>query len=115
MNPSVAIAQVAIGVSVLFVWAFRLPNVHREFREYALPDLVRNVVGVSKTSAAALLLAGLWYPGLAFPAAVVMAFFMVCAQYYHWRAKHPLAKYVASFVLLLLSLYVAAMSRGTGA
>jgi hypothetical protein len=112
MPRTVAIAQVLIAVSVLYVWIARLPNVQREFTEYGLPDVVRNLVGVIKTSAATLLLAGFWYPGLVFPAALVMAFFMVSAQVFHFRVKHPLGKYVASFVLLLLSVYVAAMTRG---
>ncbi len=112
MELTVMIAQVLIAVSVLFVWVVRLPNVQREFTEYGLSDVVRNLVGATKISASAWLLAGLWYPGLVFPAAAVMALFMVCAQFFHWRAKHPASKYVASFLLLLLSLYVAVQSRG---
>jgi hypothetical protein len=111
----VALAQVVIAVSVLFVWVVRLPNVEREFVEYGLPDVVRNLVGASKISAAALLLAGLQYPGLVFPAAVVMSGFMLAAQLFHAKVRHPWSKYAASFVLLLLSLFVAFSSRGVAA
>ncbi len=111
METIVAVAQVIIAVSVIFVWVVRLPNVEREFKEYALSDVVRNLVGATKISASALLLAGLWYEGLVFPAAAVMTFFMVCAQYFHFKVRHPMVKYVPSFVLLLLSLYVAYASR----
>jgi hypothetical protein len=107
----VAAAQIVIAVSVFFVWVVRLPNVEREFLEYGLSDIVRNAVGAAKMSAAALLLAGLWYPVLVFPAALVMAGFMLCAQYFHVRVRHPLSKYVASFVLLVLSLGVAFAAR----
>ncbi len=112
MQTLVAIAQVVIALSVIFVWVVRLPNVEQEFREYALADMVRNLVGAMKISAAALLLAGLWYPGLVFPAAVAMTFFMVAAQFFHFKVRHPASKYVASFVLLLLSAFVAFSSRG---
>ena len=111
MDITVAIAQVVIAVSVIFVWVVRLPNVEKEFREYELSDVVRNLVGATKISASALLLAGLWYDGLVFPAALVMTFFMVCAQYYHFKVRHPFIKYVPSLVLLLLSLYVAISTR----
>jgi hypothetical protein len=108
-----AAAQVVVAVSVLFVWVMRLTNVEREFREYRLSDRVRNAVGAAKISAAALLLAGLWYPGLVLPAASVMAGFMLCAQYFHFRARHPAAQYLASFVLLVLSLLLAWSARGS--
>lgn len=113
MESLIAAAQIVIAVSVFFVWVVRLPNVEREFREYGLSDVVRNAVGAAKMSAAALLLAGLWYPGLVLPAALVMAGFMLCAQYFHFRVRHPLSKYAASFGLLVLSLGVAYASRRT--
>jgi len=112
MESLVTVAQVIVAVAVLYVWVFRFENVKREFTEYGLSDLVRSAVGAAKISAAAWLLAGLWYPGLVFPAALVMAGFMVCAQFFHFRVRHPASKYVASFVLLLLSLFVAASARG---
>jgi DoxX-like family len=112
MEITVAIAQVIIALSVMFVWIVRYPNVEKEFREYALPDVVRNLVGATKISAAALLLAGLWYPGLIFPAAAVMTFLMVCAQLFHFKVRHPIVKFVPSFILMLLSLFVAVSTRG---
>ncbi len=112
MSVVVVVAQVVIAVSVLFVWVVRLPNVEKEFREYGLPDIVRNLVGASKISASALLLAGLWFPGLVLPAALTMTFFMICAQYFHFKAKHPAVQYVASFVLLVLSVFVVVSSSG---
>jgi hypothetical protein len=111
MSLLLAVAQIVVAVSVLFVWVIRLPNVEREFREYQLSDVVRNAVGAAKISAAALLLAGLWYPGLVRPAASVMAGFMLCAQYFHFRARHRAVQYLASFVLLVLSLLLVWSAR----
>jgi len=112
MLNAMAVAQVVIAISVLFVWVFRLENIEREFREYGIPDLVRNAVGATKIAASTLLLAGLWYPSLVFAPAVVMSVLMVCAQIAHVRARHPWHKYAASFLLLLLSGYVALKARG---
>lgn len=110
MNTILALAQLIIAGSVFFVWVTRLTNVEREFREYQLSELVRNAVGASKIAAATLLVAGLWYPGLVFPSAVAMGAFMLFAQFFHFKVRHPVAKYVPSFLLLLLCVFVAAMS-----
>jgi len=112
MGTTVAVAQVAIALSVMFVWVTRLSNVEREFREYHLPDLVRNLVGVTKIAAATLLVAGLWFPALVFPAAVTMGAFMLCAQYFHFKVRHPVAKYLPSFVLLVMCVHVAMSAYG---
>jgi hypothetical protein len=112
MGTSVAVAQVVVALSVFFVWVVRLSNVEREFREYQLPDLVRNLVGAIKIAAATLLVAGLWFPALVFPAAVTMGGFMLCAQYFHFSVRHPLVKYLPSFALLALCGFVAASAYG---
>lgn len=112
MFDAMRVAQLVIAISVIFVWVFRFENIEREFREYGLPDVVRNAVGASKIAAATLLLAGLWYPALIFVPAVVMAVFMLGAQIAHARVRHAPQKYAASFALLLLSVYVALMARG---
>lgn len=105
-------AQIVIALSVTFVWIIRLSNVQSEFREYGLPDLVRDSVGAAKIALATLLIVGIWYPPPVLFAALVMAFLMLSAQVFHFRAKHPWPKYVPSFVLLLLSLFVSAVYSG---
>lgn len=106
------LAQVIIALSVVYVWIVRLPNIEKEFREYGLPDLLRNTVGASKIALATLLIAGIWYPSLVLIPAVLMAFLMLCAQGFHLKAKHPWQKYMPSLALLLLSLFVVAVYSG---
>jgi hypothetical protein len=106
------LAQVIVALSVIYVWIVRLPNIEQEFREYGIPDLVRNAVGASKIALATLLIAGIWYPSLVLIPAAIMAFLMLCAQGAHLKAKHPWQKYVPSLVLLLLSLFVVAVYSG---
>ena len=112
MNTLVILAQLIIAVSIVIVWVFRFDNIVLEFKQYGLPDLVRNMVGAAKIALATLLVAGIWYPQLVLVPALLMAFLMVCAQLAHVKVHNPLVKYVPSFLLLLLSLFVAAAHAG---
>ena len=106
------LAQVVVALSVVYVWVVRLPNVEKEFREYGIPDLLRNTVGATKIALSTLLIVGIWYPSLVLIPAAMMAFLMLCAQGAHLKARHPWQKYVPSLVLLLLSLFVVAIYSG---
>lgn len=107
-----AFAQVIIALSIAIVWIGRFDNIVKEFKEYGIPDVVRNVVGATKISLATLLLAGIWYPSLVLVPALIMAFLMLCAQIAHFRARHPWQKYLPSLGLLILSLFVAGVHSG---
>ena len=105
-------AQVIIACSIVLVWVVRFPNVVKEFHEYGLPDWVRTLVGATKISLATLLVAGIWYPRLVLIPAILMALLMICAQMAHVKVHHPWQKYVPSFALLVLSLFVAGVYSG---
>ena len=105
-------SQLIVAFSVLFVWVFRFDNIIKEFKQYGLSDLVRNMVGASKISLSALLIAGVFYPGLVLFSSLGMAFFMFCAQLAHVKVKNPLTKYIPSLVFLTLSLFIAAVNWG---
>jgi hypothetical protein len=104
------IAQILIALAILIIWVFRFHNVEREFKSYGLSDLTRNVVGASKIALSTLLVAGIWHKDLLLGSSLLMASLMVAAQYYHFRAKHPWLYHVLSFILLLLCLFIAAVS-----
>ena len=112
MNTVVVFAQLVIALSVIIVWVFRFDNIVKEFKQYGLPDLVRNMVGAAKIALATLLVAGIWYPALVLVPALLMAFLMLCAQFAHIKVRNPWHKYVPSLVLLVLSLFVAAAHAG---
>ena len=105
-------AQVIIAVSIVIVWVGRFDNIVKEFKEYGIPDLVRNAVGATKIALSTLLIVGIWYPSLVMVPALIMAFLMLCAQIAHFRARHSLQKYLPSLGLLLLSLFVAGVHAG---
>ena len=106
------LAQLIIAISILIVWVFRFDNIVVEFKQYDLSDLIRSMVGASKISLATLLIVGIFYKEVVFISALLMAFLMVCAQIAHIKVKNPLSKYIPSFLLLILSLFVAAVDFG---
>ena len=80
MENLVMISQIVLALSVAYVWIFRFDNIVVEFKQYGLPDVIRNLVGASKIALATLLITGIWYTDLLLYSALSMAFLMVCAQ-----------------------------------
>jgi len=107
MSYLVAGSQLIIALSIIIVWVFRFDNIVKEFKQYGLNDLTRMAVGTAKIALSTLLVAGIWFPPLLCFSALLMAFLMLCAQYFHFKVKNPLIKYVPSLILLILSLFVA--------
>ena len=104
------IAQLIIAFSIVVVWVFRFDNIVKEFKEYGLSDLTRTIVGSTKIILATLLVVGIWYPSLVLIPALLMAFLMLSAQYFHFKVKNTWQKRIPSLFLLLLSLFVAAVA-----
>tara|TARA_B100001741_G_C16128594_1_gene403470 strand:+ start:199 stop:546 length:348 start_codon:yes stop_codon:yes gene_type:complete len=109
----IKIVQLAIALSVAYVWIFRFHNVLKEFTSFGLSDLVRNFVGVSKTALSTLLIAGIWYKDLVLVSSVIMGLFMVAAQFFHFKVKNPLQQRLPSLLLLILCGLVAFFQLNT--
>lgn len=107
MNDLMTLAQILVAGSVAFVWIFRTHNVVKEFDQFRLSILVRSFVGFAKTALATLLIVGIWYPSLILLSAIFMGFFMVSAQYFHFKANNPLKQRLPSLILLLLCAFIA--------
>ncbi len=110
MTTYVAIAQLTVALSILYVWVFRFDNIVKEFNQYGLSELVRSIVGTSKIALSTLLVAGIWYPDLVIVPGVLLAFFMLAAQYFHFKVGNPWQKRIPSLLLLILCLFIAAVS-----
>lgn len=104
------IAQLIVAISVLVVWVFRFDNIVKEFKQYDLSDLTRSIVGATKIALSTLLLAGIWYPSLVLIPAFLMAFMMLSAQYFHFKVNNSWQKRMPSLILLILSLFIAAVT-----
>ena len=107
MEYVVKLAQVIVAISVAYVWIFRFDNVVKEFKQFGLNDLTRNLVGASKISLATLLVAGIWYSSLVFIPAILMGLLMIGAQYFHFKISNPFMKHLPSLILLVLSAFIA--------
>lgn len=111
MYISSIIAQVIVAISITYVWVFRFDNIVKEFKQFGLSDLTRNLVGFAKIVLSTLLVAGIWYQDLVFIPALLIAILMVAAQYFHFKVSNPWQKHMPSLFLLVLCLYIAAVSQ----
>lgn len=111
-------AQIVIAISIYNVWFFRFnkPTRYRgsdaqsmkdEFASYGLPDYFVWVIGFSKVTLATLLLIGIYFNSLVFPASVGMALLMVGAIAMHVKVKDDIIKSLPATIFLILSLSVA--------
>lgn len=101
------LSQIIVAISVVYVWTFRFHNVLKEFEQFGLSDLTRNMVGATKIALATLLVAGIWYPSLVFIPAVLMGLLMIGAQYFHFKINNSFIKHLPSLILLILSVFIA--------
>jgi fatty acid desaturase len=102
-----SVAQIIVALSIGIVWIFRFDNIVKEFKQYGQSDLVRTLVGSAKIVLATLLVAGIWFPSLVLIPALLMAFLMLSAQYFHFKVKNPWQKHIPSLLLLALCIFIA--------
>jgi len=79
----------------------------KEFQQFGLSDLTRNLVGATKISLATLLVVGIWYPSLVLIPSILMGLLMIGAQYFHFKISNPFAKHLPSLMLLILCAVIA--------
>lgn len=104
------VAQLIVALSVIYVWTFRFHNVLKEFEQFKLSDVTRNLVGATKISLATLLVVGIWYPSLVLIPSILMGLLMIGAQYFHFKISNPFIKHVPSLILLVLCVFIAYLS-----
>lgn len=107
MENILVLSQIIISISILIVWVFRYDNIVIEFEQYGLSSLIRNMVGATKISLATILVIGIWHHEYLFATSIIMAFLMLCAQFFHFRVKNNWIKFLPSLSLLILSLFIA--------
>ena len=107
MENVLVLSQIIISVSILIVWVFRYDNIVIEFEQYGLSSLLRNIVGASKISLSTILVFGIWHHEYLFAASTIMAFLMLCAQFFHFKVKNNWIKFIPSLSLLILSILIA--------
>ena len=107
MENLLTLSQIIVTVSVLYVWTFRFHNVLKEFEQFGLSDLTRNIIGATKISLATLLVVGIWHPSLVLIPSILMSILMIGAQYFHFKISNPFIKHLPSLILFSLSSFIA--------
>jgi hypothetical protein len=110
MENLVKLAQIIVAISVGYVWIFRFHNVLKEFNQFKLSDLTRNLIGATKISLATLLVVGIWHSSLVLIPSIIMGLLMIGAQYFHFKIKNSFIKHLPSLFLLILCAFIALLS-----
>lgn len=98
------ILRVLIATSIFFVWVVRYDNIIEEFKEYALPDGLRDFVGILKMTFSLMLLIG--DQSMVKWGAAGIAILMLAAQATHFKCSTVAKRRLPSAGLLLASGYI---------
>ena len=110
-NLSIAL-QALVAAAMFFVWVVRYANIVQEFKQYALPDWLRDLVGILKLTCSLLLLIGIERPLFAVVGSGGIAVLMVAAVVTHLRVKNPVFKMLPALALLVLAAVIAWFNYG---
>ena len=99
--------QALVVASIFFVWVVRYDNIIQEFKQYGLPEWLRDLVGILKLTFSLLLLLGIQRASLAVTGGLGIAGLMGCAFAMHLRVKNPFVKMIPCLSLLVLAAVIA--------
>jgi hypothetical protein len=103
-----SVFKIIVVSSIFFVWVVRYDNIIKEFKEYSLPDWLRDLVGILKLSFAFMIMNG--DVTVVAIGAVGIATLMLAAQVMHIRVSNSFSKMLPSLCLLLFCLFIGAKS-----
>jgi uncharacterized membrane protein YphA (DoxX/SURF4 family) len=78
----------ALAGGHFFVWVVRYANIVQEFKQYALPDSLRDLVGILKLTFSLMLLLGIERPFFAVAGGIGIALLMSAAIITYLRVKN---------------------------
>jgi hypothetical protein len=115
--------QVLIALGIYNVWLLRFnrstsyrggqaKNLTEEFAAYGLSKNFMYVIGFLKLLFATLLLIGIWFGPVIYPAAAGMALLMIGAIAMHFKVKDPLLKSLPAAAMLVMSVLVVLLQKG---
>ena len=106
MNTLLLALKILVATSIYFVWVVRYDNILKEFKEFRLPDWLRDLTGILKMTFAAMLLFGTLDPTLNIVGSLGIAGLMICAKATHFRCGTPAFRRLPSLILLASSLVI---------
>tara|TARA_A100001015_G_scaffold320329_1_gene446301 strand:+ start:1820 stop:2164 length:345 start_codon:yes stop_codon:yes gene_type:complete len=104
LNNIIDALKVISGVAIFFVWVVRYDNIKREFEEYRLPSWLRDFTGILKISFACMLQFS--NSEVMVLGALGISILMTAAVITHFRLKSNFRTYIASVVMLLMSILI---------
>ncbi|MFK8058226.1 MAG: DoxX family protein [Saprospiraceae bacterium] len=110
-----------VVISILNVWLVQArkstkwrggnaTTINEEFNVYGLPGWSVKVIGTIKVGLALMLLAGIWYPALTFPAAIGLATMLTGSVLMHFKIGDPIIKSFPAALFLTMCLVIAYFS-----
>jgi hypothetical protein len=106
VNTLLLAMKILVATSIYFVWVVRYDNILKEFKEFGLPEWLRDLTGILKMSFAAMLLFGSLDNTLTGLGSIGIAGLMLCAQATHARTGTALFRRLPSLALLGISLFI---------
>lgn len=99
--------QALVAASVFFVWVVRYANIVQEFKQYGLPDWLRDLVGILKMTFSVMLLIGIERRQFAILGGVGIAILMAAAFAIHLKVRNPPFKMLPCVTLFIFSTTIA--------
>ncbi len=107
------VLQLIVALGILNVWLVRsgqstsfrggdAKSLREEFASYGLPFWFMIVIGVLKVSLALQLIAAIWFPQLATPAAIGLGVLMLGALGMHLKVQDPVKKSLPALTVLAM-------------
>jgi len=118
MSSIIPALQLIVAIGLLNVWLLRFntrtayrggnaATMQEEFAAYGLPTGSVYVVGGLKVGVALAMIAGLWFPVVVVPAALLLAALMLGALAMHVKIRDPLQKSIPALLMLALAVSIA--------
>ena len=92
--------KIVVGASIFFVWVVRYQNIVEEFKQYKLPEWLRDIVGIFKIAFAIMLQTSSAH--LVMLGSAGIGTLMVAALITHIRVNTPYFKRIPAISLLLI-------------
>ena len=96
----IELIKVIVLISVFYVLAIRYENIIKEFKQYGLPDWLRDLVGITKLVSVYLI--NFSSPTLSKAGSLTIAALMLAAMATHLRIKNPIIKILPSTTLFII-------------
>jgi len=99
--------KILVGASIFFVWVVRYNNIVEEFKQYQLPEWLRDIVGIFKIAFAIMLQTTSAH--LVLLGSGGIAILMVAALVTHFRVNTPYSKRIPSVTLMFICILLFAI------